>query len=304
MTEVPVLIDEALQTELAQVERMFDLAQRTDYTPRERAQHAEAFRAYLDSLSKIERRQRYGDKEPAAIVAMVIAEPQHNVHRLRVVFGSPTSTENLKTAVDSGRLPLSVAYKIVLTAERRRAPGSANARFLVNALLQRALDARSTEGRSKGRRAPRTPVFDPAPKQPSFLQEMQRQIAEWAISEIPANVRNRSAYATQVQDAVKDLLVELRAATGAFRARLRRIGSRSPKGIAPSSHLPKLNDALALLNLRPVRSADSVDLDEVKRTHRLLARTLHPDVNAAPGSRDAFERMQCAYEHVLEICER
>jgi hypothetical protein len=303
-TEIPVVIEPSLQTEVAQVEWMFGVAQRADHSPRERAQQAEAFRAYLDALPKAERRQRYGAKEPAAIVAMVICQDKRNVHRLHVVFHSASSTEELKVAVDSGRLPLSVAYKIIQTAERRRAPGSENARRFVNSLLRRAVAVREGQVRGKWRRAPRTPVYDPTPKPPSFLQETQRQIAEWAISETPPSVRNRTAYATQVQAATKDLMVELRAATSAFRARLRRLGSRGLSNAAPSSHLPRLNDALAVLNLRPVRSVDDVDLDDVKRTHRLLARALHPDVNASPGAREAFEKMHGAYEHVLEICDR
>lgn len=302
--EVPVIIEDSLKTEIAQVSWMYGIAQRAEYTLRERAKQAEAFRAYIASLPRAKRRAHYGDKEPAAIVAMVVSEPKANVHRLRVVFGSATSTDALKRAVDSGRLPLLEAYKIIIESERRRAPATDNARRLVDSLLQRALEAREAKRHGKWRRAPRTPVFNTAPKAPSFMQETQRQVAEWALSETPPNVRNRVDYAAQVNAAVKDLMVELRAAGGAFKARLRRLAANTSSSAAPSGHLPKLNEALAVLNLPSVRGVERVNLDEVKRTHRLLARALHPDVNAAPGARDAFERMHGAYETVLEICPR
>jgi DnaJ-class molecular chaperone len=54
--------------------------------------------------------------------------------------------------------------------------------------------------------------------------------------------------------------------------------------------------------LKPVTHVNHVDLGEVKRTHRLLARAYHPDLNATDGAREEFERVHHAYEQVLTIC--
>src|SRR5260370_5483733 len=50
LTEVPVIVDPTLQTEVEQVVRMVTGAQRVDFTPSQRAHQAAAFRAYLLSL--------------------------------------------------------------------------------------------------------------------------------------------------------------------------------------------------------------------------------------------------------------
>jgi hypothetical protein len=300
-TESPVVIDPTLQTEVVQVERLFDVAQRADFTPRERARQAAAFRTYLASIPLDERRKRYGNKGPTAIVAMVVSRNRNDVHHLEVVYSSASSTNELKIAVDTGRIPLRVAHRIIVTAEGRREPGTPNARHLVNQLLQQALDSRAN---GKHRRAPRTPTFNPTPKPPSFLVDMQRQVLDWVLGQMPAKLRDGSVQSAPFQAAVRDLMVEIRAVTAAFRARVRRLGTLNADQGSKRHSILALNESLHVLNLQPVKRIDDVDLGEVRRTHRLLARAYHPDINDTKGASEEFHRVQGAYEEVLAICDR
>jgi hypothetical protein len=300
LTEIPAIVDPTLQTEVEQVERMVAVAQRVDYTPSQRARQAAAFRAYLLSLPPSERRERYGDKEPMQIVALVVSRNRNHVHQLDVVFTSVSSTEELKAAVDKGRLSLRQAYRIITKVERRRVPGSTGAKDLVNRLLAQLLATR----REKRRRGePRTPVFSASPKPASFLIDLQRQVADWAMSQSPDEARNSALHAASIHAAVRDLMVELRAATSGFKARLQRLVKLLSDETKADSVLA-LNESLQVLTLKPVTHVNGVDLAEVKRTHRLLARAYHPDLNASQGARDEFERVHRAYEQVLTICDQ
>src|SRR5207237_8140166 len=120
-------------------------------------------------------------KEPMEIVALVVSRNRNDVHRLDVVFTSRSSTEELRDAVDKGRLPLRQAYRIITKVERRRQPGSAGAKNLVNRLLAEALATR----RGKRRGEPRTPGFSATPKPTSLLVDLQRPLAAWAIAATP-----------------------------------------------------------------------------------------------------------------------
>lgn len=304
LTAIPVIIDERLRTEADQIDAMFHYAQRKDFTWSQRAKQAEAVRAMLAALPPAERKARgYGEKDPTAMVALIVRQPRRNVFRMQAVFANPTSTDELKTAVDTGKLSLYEADLIIQEAERRRAPGSRNARRLVNELLQRALRERQTKGQKKHTRAPRTPVFEGKPKRATFLRDLQQQLLDWAVSETPATIRNTEIHRALVSAAVKDFMVEIRAASSALRMRLRRIASNGRAAKPAIQSLREVNDALQILGLRTVKRLDDVDLDEVRRTHRVMARAYHPDLNDAPQARDKFERVHGAYERILETCD-
>lgn len=303
LPELPVVVNESLRTEGDQIDAMFHYAQRKDFTWSQRAKQAQAVRTMLAALPPGERQRRYHGKEPQEIVAMVLRQPRRNVSRMQAVFQSATSTDELKSALDEGKLSLYEADLIVQEAERRRAPGSRNARRLVNELLVRALRARQERKAKKHTRAPRTPVFDATPKRPAFLRDIQKQLLDWALSETPANVRNGQTHTPLLSAAVKDFMVDIRAAATAFRVKVNRVARF---GTAPKSALDNVrvvNDALQVLGLRLVKRLDDIDLDEVRRTHRVMARAYHPDLNDAPQARDQFERVHGAYERIVEVCD-
>ena len=304
---VPVIIDPDLRTEAAQIEAMYHYAQRKDFTPSQRATQAKALRKMLAALPPVERQRRgWQDKTDASIVSMVLRTPERQVHRLDTVFGE-SSTDALKRAVDEGTLPLHEAEAIINEAERRRQPGSRSARRLVDQLLERALQRKQKPKRRKFRRAPRTPVFNATPKKPSFLHELQRQLLDWAMSEIPPQARSSPVGAPLVNDAVKCFLVDVRTAASSLRVKLRRLDGAArfggAKRFASENPIGVANEALSILGLQPVRSVDDVDLDEARRTHRVLARAYHPDLNDAPQAREKFERIHGAYERLLEVCD-
>lgn len=307
ITEVPVIVDPSLLTEALQLDAMHAYTQRKDFTWSQRAKQAKALRTMLSALPPAEWRRRGWEGMTATdVVSMVIRQPERQVYRIEAVFENETSTDALKRAVDQGKLPLYEAEGIVREAERRRIPGSRNAQRLVDQLLERKLRDRENGRRPKHTRAPRTPVFDPTPKQASFLSDVQRQLLDWALSEMPASLRSSFAGSALVSDAIKSFMVDVRAAASGLRVRLRRF-SESPSGrVKPAggrNSLADANDALAVLGLSSVRRLGDVDLTEVRRTHRVLARAYHPDLNDAPNAREKFERIHGAYERVLDLCE-
>lgn len=307
ITEVPVIVDPSLLTEALQLDAMHTYTQRKDFTWSQRAKQAKALRTMLAVLPPAEWRRRGWDGLTATdVVSMVIRQPERQVYRIEAVFGNETSTDALKRAVDQGKLPLYEAEGIVKEAERRRVPGSRNAQRLVDHLLERKLRDRENGKRPKHTRAPRTPVFDPTPKKASFLTDVQRQLLDWAVSEMPASTRSSFARSALVNDAVKSFMVDVRAAASALRVRLRRLSvslSGRVKAVDGPNSLSDTNDALAVLGLSAVRRLGEVDLVEVRRTHRVLARAYHPDLNDAPNAREKFERIHGAYERVLELCD-
>jgi ParB-like chromosome segregation protein Spo0J len=303
--EVPVLANDLLRTVADQIDAMFHYAQRKDFTWSQRAKHAEAVRTMLAALPPDKRQERgYRGKDTTDVVAMIVRQPRRNVSRMQAVFQNPTSTDDLKSAVDEGKLSLYEADLIIQEVERRRAAGSRNARRLVNELLQRALRERRQRKNTKHTRAPRTPVFEAKPKRSTLFRDVQQQLLDWAMSETPAAVRNAQIHAPVLNAAVKDFMVEVRAAASAFRLRVRRIsGAAGTTTKTPLESLRAVNDGLQILGLRAVKRLDDVDLDEVRRTHRVMARAYHPDLNDAPEARDKFERVHGAYERILEVCD-
>jgi hypothetical protein len=211
---------------------------------------------------------------------------------------SPSATDLLRRAVKSKNISPREAELIISQAERRRGAGSDAARRYIDAAVVKLLAARE---RAPRKRAPRMTVYRATPKPPSFLVEVQKQLLEWALGECAELPTRDGVDEPALQRAVADFMADVRAAGTNLRHRLR---SFSSVGVSAASSLVAINAALRELGLDIVRHARQIDVGEVRQAHRRLARMFHPDLNDGPEMRSRFERVQAAYERILEAVER
>jgi hypothetical protein len=299
--QVPVILHNELSTDTDQLIFSVEGAKRKQWDQRQRAVQEQLVRAAIaaapDAWKIAHNARREND-----VIAQATGESVNAVKERKKVFYGKTSTDSLKDAVVRNRIRIGEAVKLIVSVEEEHAPGSEEARRAVD----EAVNAAKRAGRRK-RRGPKFPSFDrgePAKAAPNFWGGLKQQVVEWALKQSDRRMNGLGEMVVHL--IISDCAADVKAAVEEMKRKVERELKRPShqQSFDPKDRHQRINRLLGELGMPPVRRGQAVDLREIKKAHKRIARQYHPDFTVNdPVRTKQFIEKQAVYKELMSLVE-
>ncbi len=304
ITHIPVRVVPNLRTFADQALHALAKTKRKELSESQRAAQEAAVGEIVSKMPSDWKRARgFVGWRRSEIVAAMVDTSERSVRRRKKIFQGESTTPAVKRAVDDGTLSVKAAYEIINEAESRFQPGSERVHEAIDEVLA---ELRRVGRRRQGPR-PKLPDFDPLldearRKREAFWADMRARLCAYALSEVDPKVV-RGLGGMIAHGILIDFLSDVHLDALEVRRRLRRLEGGIGVLPPPARSIHEINECLHVLRHYPIRRVEDLSAADVRKSYKLRARLLHPDVNKGAQAKEQFQELSRAYERVMDLLD-